>query len=57
MGQLTVTQLEQKANTIRKDIIMMLDAAGSGHSAGPLGLADLFTALYFNIMNYKADEP
>lgn len=35
----------------------MLEAAGSGHSAGPLGLADLFAALYFGIMNYKADEP
>ncbi len=45
MGQLTITQLEQKANDIRKDIIKMLEAAGSGHSAGPLGLADIFAAL------------
>ena len=57
MGQLTIAQLEQKANDIRRDIITMLEAAGSGHSAGPLGLADIFAALYFDIMNYKADEP
>lgn len=56
-GQLTLTQLERKANEIRKSIITMLEHAGSGHSAGPLGTADIFTALYFDIMNYRADEP
>lgn len=35
----------------------MLEAAGSGHSAGPLGLADIFTALYFNIMNFDPQNP
>ncbi len=39
------------ANTIRTDVIKMLLAAGSGHSAGPLDLADIATALYFNILN------
>ena len=56
-GRLTITQLEAKANDIRKDIIKMLVAAGSGHSAGPLGMADILTALYFNIMNIKPEEP
>lgn len=56
-GNLTVTQLEQKANTIRKDIIRMLEAAGSGHSAGPLGMADILTALYFRIMNIRPEDP
>lgn len=56
-GQLTIVQLEQKANTIREDIIRMLEKAGSGHSAGPLGLADIFTALYFNIMNINPEDP
>lgn len=55
--QLTLAQLEQKANTVRRDIISMLEAAGSGHSAGPLGLADVVTALYFHIMNIRPDEP
>lgn len=56
-GQLTITQLEHKAMTIRKDIIAMLEHAGSGHSAGPLGLSNIFAALYFNILNIKPDEP
>lgn len=55
--QYTLTQLDDKANTIRKDIITMLEAAGSGHSAGPLGLADIFAALYFEIMNFDAKNP
>src|SRR5213082_1166560 len=48
----TIEALEKKANTIREDIIRMLEHAGSGHSAGPLGLADVFTALYFDILKY-----
>lgn len=35
----------------------MLEEAGSGHSAGPLGLADIFAALYFNILNIRPEEP
>lgn len=57
MGNLTISQIEQKAISIRKDIISMLEAAGSGHSAGPLGLADIFAALYFNILNIRPQEP
>lgn len=56
-GQLTISQLEKKATDIRKDVITMLEHAGSGHSAGPLGLADIFSALYFNILNIKPEEP
>lgn len=56
-GQLTTKQIEQKATTIRRDIIRMLEEAGSGHSAGPLGLADLFATLYFGVMNYKPNKP
>ena len=50
--------LEIKANEIRQDIIKMLVAAGSGHSAGPLGMADVFTALFFGgVMNYDPKDP
>src|SRR5476651_742809 len=49
--------LEKKANEIREDIIKMLEHAGSGHSAGPLGLADIFTALYFNILKHDPKNP
>lgn len=57
MTQLTLIQLEQMANTIREDIIRMLETAGSGHSAGPLGMADMLTALYFNIMKHDPKKP
>ena len=56
-GQLTQTQLERMATTIREDIIRMLEHAGSGHSAGPLGLTDIFTALYFNILKHDPKNP
>jgi transketolase len=56
-GMLTVPQLEHTATKVREDIVQMLEAAGSGHSAGPLGMADLLTALYFDIMNIRPDEP
>jgi len=56
-GQLTIPQLQHKACVIREDIISMLEAAGSGHSAGSLGLADILTALYFNIMNIDPSKP
>ena len=55
--KLTVPQLQQKANILREDIISMLEAAGSGHSAGPLGLSDIVAALYFNIMNIDPKKP
>jgi transketolase len=49
--------LEMTANQIRQDIIGMLVEAGSGHSAGPLGMADIFTALYFHILNHDPKNP
>jgi transketolase len=56
-GQLTITQLQHKANDLRQDVVRMLEAAGSGHSAGSLGLADILAALYFNIMNINPQNP
>jgi transketolase len=57
MQKLPLARLETIANDIREDIIRMLEHAGSGHSAGPLGLADIFTALYFDVMNYDPKKP
>ena len=57
MQKLPTKVLEEKANTIREDIIAMLEKAGSGHSAGPLGLADIFAALYFDILNHDPKHP
>lgn len=50
--------LDHIANAIRQDIISMLLAAGSGHSAGPLGMADVFTALYFgDVVKHDPEHP
>jgi transketolase len=54
---MTHKQLELQADEIRQDIIKMLVRAGSGHAAGPLGLADIFTALYFEIMQHRPKQP
>jgi transketolase len=57
MHKLSPGQLDAIANDIREDIIEMLEHAGSGHSAGPLGLADIFTALYFDILRHDPKNP
>jgi len=60
MAHLTDEQfalLEKKATDIRISIIEMLVAAGSGHSAGPLGMADIFTALYFHLLEHNPKKP
>lgn len=54
---MTISQLEKTANQIRQDIIKMLVEAGSGHSAGPLGMADIFTALYFAVLQHDPKRP
>lgn len=57
MRMYSLEDLELIANDIRTDIIRMLEHAGSGHSAGPLGLADIFTALYFDILQHDPKKP
>jgi len=52
-----VKDLEIKANDIRESIIEMLVEAGSGHTAGPLGMADIFTLLYFHILKHDPKKP
>jgi transketolase len=49
--------LTLRAEDIRESIIKMLTEAGSGHTAGPLGMADIFTALYFRILNHNPQHP
>lgn len=55
--QRTILQLEEIAIELRKCIITMLEEAGSGHSAGPLGLADILTVLYFSVLKHDPEEP
>ncbi len=52
-----VTRLELKANEIRQSIIEMLYEAKSGHTAGPLGMADIFTLLYFDVLQHDPKNP
>lgn len=48
--------LETKANLVRQLVIESLIEAGSGHTAGPLGMADIFVTLYFHILNHRPSE-
>jgi transketolase len=52
-----VKYLEELANHLRESVIEMLLEAGSGHSAGPLGMADIFAALYGHILNHRSKQP
>jgi len=57
LTDIEVRELEVQAQKIRETIIEMLVAAGSGHTAGPLGMADIFTALYFRVMTHNPLSP
>ncbi len=50
-------KLELKANEIRQSIIEMLYEAGSGHTAGSLDMADVFTVLYFSALRHDPENP
>ena len=52
-----IKELEIKANEARELLIEMLVEAGSGHPAGPLGMADIFTAMYFHVLNHDPKNP
>jgi len=52
-----IKHLEEKARDVRATIIEMLVAAGSGHTAGPLGMTDIFTAFYFHILKHDPKNP
>lgn len=52
-----ISELPSIARIIRESVIRSLAEAGSGHLGGSLGLADVFTALYFHILNHKPEQP
>ncbi len=52
-----IAGLEKHAEEIRETIIEMLVAAGSGHTAGPLDMADIFAAFYFHILKHDPKNP
>ena len=49
--------LEEMSARVREDVIRMVSRAGSGHIAGPLGMADIFVALYFHVLEHRPKEP
>ncbi|GHU07399.1 transketolase [Alphaproteobacteria bacterium] len=53
----TITQIEKHAANMRRNIVRMISLAGSGHPAGALGLADIFAALYFEVLRYNPKNP
>lgn len=57
LTDIKIRDLEIKANDIRQSIIEMLVEAKSGHTAGPLGMTDVFTLLYFHAMKHDASRP
>ncbi|MCX6755043.1 MAG: transketolase [Candidatus Nomurabacteria bacterium] len=57
LTQSKILDLEKKANDIRISIIEMLIEAKSGHTAGPLGMADVFTLFYFHILKHDPKNP
>lgn len=55
--ELAIQDLYKTSNKLRQTAIDMLTEAGSGHTAGSLGTAEILTALYFNIMNVDPKNP
>lgn len=53
----TIKEIDALATLIRKHIVLMLLEAGSGHSAGALGMADFFAALYFSVLKHDPLKP
>lgn len=55
--KLSPEELEKMALNIRRDIIQMIYDANSGHPGGSLSIADLISALYFNVLNHDPSKP
>src|SRR5258706_16411444 len=52
-----ILELEKKANKTRQLVIQTVTRAQSGHTGGPLGMADIFTAFYFHILKHDPKNP
>jgi transketolase len=57
MVKYSISELEGIARKLRRHVINMISAAGSGHPGGSLSAADIVTALYFDIMKHDPDNP
>lgn len=52
-----IKYLEVKANALRQSVVEMLTIAASGHTAGSLGMADIFSTLFFHSLKHNPDNP
>ncbi len=52
-----VKAIELKAYEIRRSMLIALTEAKSGHTGGPLGLAEIYTTLYFSQMKHNPRDP
>jgi transketolase len=57
VDEVKLNALRSRSREIRADILRSIAEAGSGHTGGSLGLADLYTALYFHLLNHKPEAP
>lgn len=57
MKKISFQELQNIATEVRRDVIKMIEIAGSGHAAGSLGIAEIFTVLYFAVMNNDPKNP
>ena len=52
-----IKELEKMANTLRMEVIDIVEDAGSGHVAGPLDMADIFSVLFFHTLKHDPQKP
>ncbi|MCL5292949.1 MAG: transketolase [Actinobacteria bacterium] len=57
LTDLEIAELEKMANTLRQDVIRMTASVGQGHLGGPLGMAEVFSALYFKVLRHDPKNP
>jgi len=57
ISQEKMAEMEEISRKVRRHIIQMIYAAGSGHPGGSLSAADIMVSLYFNVMNHKPEDP
>ena len=55
--KVSIEDLQNIATEVRRDVVKMIETAGSGHAAGSLGMAEIFTTLYFAVMNHDPKNP
>ncbi len=53
----TIASLQNQARILRQDILTMIAAAASGHPGGSLSATDIITALYFQVLQHRPDQP